>query len=291
MGESYVAKALTALIFGSPREMTNSEVLKVIEQFVDCAKLAHESGFSGVQLHGAHGYLLSQFLSPKTNLRTDEFGGTPKKRAEIVLRIIKRIREITGPKFCIGIKLNSVDVSDQGKENEEDTMVQVGLIIEEGIDFIEVSGGTFEDPRMMQNTSLVLEDKSTSKPIKASTLAREAFFLDFAQRLRQRYPKVPLMVTGGFRTRAGMKAALDSGACDIIGIARPAAVLPQLPNTILLNKDISDSDAQFHLKKIDLGFLLRCIPVKALGAGAEGDFYTSQIDRIGKGLQPENNLL
>jgi 2,4-dienoyl-CoA reductase-like NADH-dependent reductase (Old Yellow Enzyme family) len=278
-------------MFGTPHEMMRAEVDKAIQQFVEGAKQAHLAGFKGIELHGAHGYLIAQFLSPKTNLRTDEFGGTPTKRAEMVVRIIKGIRAATSPQFCIGIKMNSVDVSEQGNGGLEAGLKQMGLIIDAGVDFIEISGGSYENPSMLQvdpNAPTI----GTTTPVapartpKASTMTREAFFLDFAKTVRERHPKIPLMVTGGFRSRAGMEAALESGACDIIGIGRPAAVVPKLPKLILLNKEVSDADAKLQLRRVEMGWLMSKVPIKALGAGAESKYYGQQIQRMAKGLQP-----
>jgi 2,4-dienoyl-CoA reductase-like NADH-dependent reductase (Old Yellow Enzyme family) len=273
-------------MFGTPREMTHTEVIEAIQQFIDGARQAHIAGFKGIELHGAHGYLIAQFLSPKTNLRTDEFGGTPARRAEIVLRIIKGIRVATCSQFCIGIKMNSVDVSEQGDGGLQAGLEQMGLIIDAGVDFIEISGGSFENPTMFQVGGSTTASAAPAHIPKASTIAREAFFLDFAKTVRERYPKAPLMVTGGFRSRAGMEAALESGACDIIGIGRPAAVIPKLPNLILLNKEVIDTEAKIRLKRVEMGWLMRKVPIKALGAGAEGTYYGGQIGRMGKGLQP-----
>jgi 2,4-dienoyl-CoA reductase-like NADH-dependent reductase (Old Yellow Enzyme family) len=226
-----LARVTTNVMFGTPREMTHAEIIETIQQFIDGARQAYPSGFKGVELHGAHGYLIAQFLSPKVNLRTDEFGGTPAKRAEIVLRIIEGIRTTTSPQFCVGIKMNSVDVSEQGDGGLDACLEQMGLVVEAGIDFIEISGGSFE------NFSFLAVDPPADAmtppaglPIrKKSTIEREAYFLDFAKKVRKRYPEVPLMVTGGFRSRTAMEAALKGGACDIIGIGRPATMVPALP--------------------------------------------------------------
>jgi 2,4-dienoyl-CoA reductase-like NADH-dependent reductase (Old Yellow Enzyme family) len=283
LGSGYIARIATWVMFGTPREMTCTEITEAIQQFINGAKQAHLAGFKGVELHGAHRYLIAQFLSPKTNLRTDEFGGTPAKRAEIVLRIIKGIRAVTDRQFCVGIKMNSVDVSDHGNGGLEACLEQMGLIIDAGVDFIEISGGSYEKPSMFQvDLTAPAIGVTTAPPTgvrtpKASTMAREAFFLDF---------EIPLMVTGGFRSRKGMEAALESGACDIIGIGRPAAVVPKLPKTILLNKEVTDAEANFRLKRVKMGWLMGKVPIKALGAGAEGTYYGKQIRRMGKGLQP-----
>ncbi|KAA8566426.1 hypothetical protein EYC84_008991 [Monilinia fructicola] len=265
LGNSFIERAAAAFVFGTPRELTSDEISGpggIIDEFVACAKQSFEAGFKGVELHGAHGYLLAQFLSPESNLRSDEFGGTAKKRAEVVVRTISAIRQQTSKEFCIGIKMNSVDAS--SNESLTDTMEQIQYIVEAGIDFIEISGGNFENPR----------------------ISRESFFLEFAKSVRQRFPTVILMVTGGFRTRIGMEEAVQSGGCDLIGIARPAAVLPKLPREIILNKDIPDEEAKVTLAPLSVPFLVRHSPIKQVGAGFQSMYYASQIQRLAKGLLP-----
>lgn len=141
-------------------------------------------------------------------------------------------------------------------------MQQIRKIIDAGIDFIEVSGGSFEDPRMFA----VGSEKSTVKPDR--TIKREAYFLDFARAIRERFPDVILMVTGGFRSLAGMHAALADNACDLIGIARPAAVDPGWAHK-LLEVEIRGEQTEMRLNKVKVGWLLSKIPVGAVGAGAE----------------------
>lgn len=285
-GPSLIERLASAFLFGTPRAMTGDEVLEVVDQFVRAARQCEEAGFKGIELHGAHGYLLAQFLSPRTNLRTDEFGGSPAARAEVVLRIIKGIRAVTKPEFAIGIKMNSVDASTS--DSVEDTMIQIGLIVEAGIDFIEISGGTYENPRMMaEPTPLLSEATLSSAPeVKPSSSSRESFFLTFSGEVRNRFPKVHLMVTGGFRTRVGMEGALQSNACDLIGIGRPAAVLPDLPKKILLNPAVKDEDASVELQRLKEPWLVRMIPVKQVGAGYQSTYYAGQIQRMGIGLVP-----
>jgi 2,4-dienoyl-CoA reductase-like NADH-dependent reductase (Old Yellow Enzyme family) len=221
-------------------------------------------------------------LSPQTNLRTDEFGGSAAKRAEVIVRIIRQIREETSKEFCIGIKMNSVDAA--LSESISDVIEQVQLIVNAGIDFIEISGGTYENPRMMQEPS---EAAQPPEDVKKSTLQRESFFLQFAQTIREKFPKVILMVTGGFRTRQGMEAALQSGACDLIGIARPAAVLPRLPKEIILNtKEVPDDEAKVTLAPLHVPFIVRMLPIKPLGGGFQSTYYAGQIQRMAKGLKP-----
>jgi 2,4-dienoyl-CoA reductase-like NADH-dependent reductase (Old Yellow Enzyme family) len=186
-----LGRITTNVMFGTPREMTRPEIMETIQQFIDDAKQAYPAGFKGVELHGAHGYLMAQFLSPKTNVRTDEFGGTPPKRTKIVLRIIEGIRAATSSQFCVGIKMNSVDISEQGDGGLNAGLEQMGLVIKAGIDFIEISGGSFENFSFLEvdPPTVVLPTR------KKRTIEREAFFLDFAKRVRERYPNIPLMVT------------------------------------------------------------------------------------------------
>ncbi len=134
---------------------------------------------------------------------------------------------------------------------------------------------------------------STEKPTrktKQSTLQRESFFLSFAQTVRANFPNVVLIVSGGFRTRLGMISALESGGCDLIGLARPAAVLPRLPKEIILNENVKDEDAVVALKPVILprhySYLNWLLPVKIMGGGYASVYYAKQIQRMGDGLKP-----
>jgi len=293
LGESIIARTAVSLLFGTTREMTTDEITGpegIVAQFVEGSKQCYEAGFKGVELHASHGYLLAQFMSSTTNFRTDEFGGSAAKRVEVVLRIIREVRKATSPEFCIGIKLNSVDAA--SSESPEEVMEQISLINEAGVDFMEISGGTYENPRMMAgDVSEVDKDASKEPKTKQSTLLREAFFLQFAQEVRARFPKAVLMVTGGFRTRVGMEAALKSGGCDLIGLARPAAVLPKLPKEIILNEKISDEDARVVLAPVPTPGWIKWVPIKALGGGLQSKYYAGQIQRLAKGLRPVDSRI
>lgn len=144
LGPGLLAKLASALVIGTPREMSHADIEEVVAQFARAAKLSADAGFDGIELHAAHGYLLAQFLSPKSNKRTDEYGGTPQKAAKIVADIIRAARAVTPEGFTIGIKLNSVD--HQSDSALKDCIEQLRVITEAGIDFLEVSGGTYEDP-------------------------------------------------------------------------------------------------------------------------------------------------
>jgi 2,4-dienoyl-CoA reductase-like NADH-dependent reductase (Old Yellow Enzyme family) len=173
-----------------------------------------------------------------------------------------------------------------------DTIEQIGLIVEARIDFLEISGGTYEDPKMAAQ-----RDEATTpvKEQKQSTVQREAFFLSFAQTIRANFPKIVLIVSGGFRTRLGMEAALESGACDLIGLARPAAILPRLPKEIILNEGVEDEDAKLSLKPVSMpkvySYLNWLMPVKIMGGGYTSVYYAGQIQRMSDGLKPLDTRL
>ncbi|KAF4547883.1 NADH-dependent flavin oxidoreductase-like protein 3 [Elsinoe fawcettii] len=267
LGEGLLAKALSSLLFGTPKEMTHDDIRLVIEAFVDTAKLAADSGFKGVEIHSAHGYLLAQFLSADSNQRTDEYGGSGKGRAKLVVEVIEAIRRAVPKGFAVGIKLNSVD--HQSAAALEDCIEQLQLIAAAGIDFLEISGGSYENPKMFQQTLKSERSK-----------AREAFFIEFAKAIRTEVPNVPLMVTGGFRSRQGMEAAVANGDCDLVGLGRPAVVYPTLPKDIILNSDIKDEDAVLALETIEAPWILKKTGLKGVGAGAESMWYGKRINEM-----------
>ncbi|KAJ5368887.1 uncharacterized protein N7496_008647 [Penicillium cataractarum] len=278
IGDGLMEKVIACVTWSNPREMTRGDIERVIRQFVDTARLMADAGFSGVELHGAHGYLLDQFLNSKTNHRTDEYGGTPEKRARFVLDILTEIRKAVPPTFAIGIKLNSADHS---SSTFEETMTQIALLVSAGLDFLEISGGTYEDPQMMGYPNTSPQAQGTAKS--ARTAAREAFFLEFAHTVRERHPQLVLMLTGGFRTRAGAEAAINDGACDLVGIGRPAAVDPKFP-LLLLDEEVPDEKAVLLLEKAPVPWYAKWLPRNLIGAGAESTYYAGQIQRLAKGL-------
>lgn len=212
--------------FNTPRALNENEIHNIIRQFVTSAKLAKQAGFSGVQIHGAHGYLVSQFLSSRHNQRDDQWGGSLENRLRFVLEVYRAIRKEVGDDFPIGIKLNSADFM-KGGFTEEESMKVVQALSANGIDLIEISGGTYESPSMMG-------DKNKSEPVKESTLKREAYFMDYMVKARE-LVSTPLVVTGGFRTGLAMNEALNTSATDFIGIARTMAVDPDFPNKLIEN--------------------------------------------------------
>lgn len=245
--------------FNPPVALTEPQIENLIERFATSARIAQKAGFTGVQIHGAHGYLVSQFLSPHHNQRTDQWGGSLQNRARFVLEILRAMRAATGPAFPVSIKMNSADFQ-RGGFTEEESMQVAEMLADAGIDLIEISGGTYEMPQM------------TGVPLKASTVAREAYFLEYAEKIRARV-KTPLMVTGGFRSIDGMAQALQSGATDLVGIARPLAVVPDLPNR-LLRGEITRSDIKRRITGIKL------IDDMAM---METVWYAKQLERIAKG--------
>ena len=258
-----------ATTFGTPRELREDEILDIIQRFARAAQICELAGFEGVQLHGAHGYLISQFLSPLTNKRQDRWGGSIDNRMRFLLEIYQAVRAATSEDFIISVKLNSADFQ-RGGIREEDVIQVFKAIDAAGIDLIEVSGGTYEAPAMAG----VKAEKR-----KASTLAREAYFLEFAERIRKEV-RCHLMVTGGFRTVQGMNAALASGACDFIGIARPFAVEPDLAHRLLAGQDV-----RYGVDKIKTG-----IPLVDKMAIMEIIWYAAQFKDIAQGKQPNPKL-
>lgn len=210
--------------FNTPRALTDSEIHEVINKFALSAKLAKQAGFTGVQIHGAHGYLVSQFLSSRHNQRDDKWGGSLGNRLRFVLEVYRAIRKEVGNDFPVGIKLNSADFM-KGGFTEEESMQVVQTLSSDGIDLIEISGGTYESPSMMGS-------KNKTPPLKASTLKREAYFMDYMMKVRK-LVDTPLVVTGGFRTAPAMNDALQTFATDFIGIARTMAVDPDFPNRLI----------------------------------------------------------
>ncbi|KAJ5770655.1 uncharacterized protein N7511_002706 [Penicillium nucicola] len=278
VGDGLLERMVSCLAWSQPKEMTHADIERVIRQFVDTARLMADAGFSGVELHGAHGYLIDQFLNSKTNLRTDAYGGTPSKRARFVLDILTETRKVVPSTFCIGIKLNSADHS---SASFEETMTQIALLAEAGIDFMEISGGSYEDPKMMGYAKT--DTSVTEKPKSERTAAREAFFLEFSKEVRKRHPGLVLMLTGGFRTRAGAESAILDGACDLVGIGRPAAIDPKFP-LLLLDESVAEGDAVLPLNKAPVPWYTRFLPLHLVGAGAESTYYAGQIQRLAKGI-------
>jgi 2,4-dienoyl-CoA reductase-like NADH-dependent reductase (Old Yellow Enzyme family) len=270
--------------YGTPTPMTEENILDVIDRFVFTAKIARETGFTGVQFHSAHGYLLSEFLSPDINNRNDAWGGSIENRTRIHLEIIKRCRQEVGEDFPISVKLNSTDFQKGGFSPDES--IKVAQILENaGVDIIEISGGTYEQPKLIGIDASINPKRSEKR--KESTIAREAYFLEYAKDIRSAV-SLPLMVTGGFRTRDGIEDALRSNVCQIVGIGRPLCAdpycikkliagelenLPSFEKTLSLGPSILSPSSPFTLIKV----------INAFGAMA---WFYQQIKNMAKGLMP-----
>lgn len=210
-----------------PRAMREEEILDFIQRFAQTSRVAREAGFTGVQLHSAHGYLLSSFLSPVTNQRTDAWGGSLENRARFLIESIRATRKAVGADFPLCIKLNSDDFR-RGGFTFDECLKLVELLNAETLDLLEVSGGTYEQPKLLGADGRAAD----AVPLKDSTTRREAYFLEYAKAIRA-VAKMPILMPGGFRSRAGMEAALASGEVDVIGLARPLCTMPDLPRRLL----------------------------------------------------------
>ncbi len=275
--------------FGMPRALTGDEIKDIIKRFAHTAKIARDTGFTGVQIHGAHGYLISEFLSPDINQREDEWGGSLENRARLLLEVIRAVRKAVGKDFPISVKLNSADFQ-RGGFSHEDALDVVNLLNKEKIDLLEVSGGTYEQPRLVGLDNLTLNpDRAEQR--RESTLAREAYFLDYAENIRK-IAKMPLMVTGGFRSVSGMNAALGAGACDIIGIGRPFCAQPDIAN-VLLSGEADQAPMREKEMRIGPGWLGLNSPfrvVAALNGWGQQGWFCLQILRMGAGQDPDFKL-
>jgi len=213
------------MTFGKPRALSVEEIHDVVDRFAYGAEVLYNAGADGAQLHAAHGYLLSQFLSPRVNKRTDEYGGSFENRSRIVFEIIDAIKKrVSDPKFILSIKYNSHDFI-EGGFTKEDSQQMAKKLEDAGVELIELSGGTYE--------LMPLEEK------KESTLKREGFFIEFADKIRPSLTgRSVLAVTGGFRTLEGMGSAVRSKerTCDVVGLGRPLVFEPHFVAHLLAGK-------------------------------------------------------
>jgi 2,4-dienoyl-CoA reductase-like NADH-dependent reductase (Old Yellow Enzyme family) len=246
-----------------PRAMTEAEVLNVIDRFAHAASVVRDAGFTGLQIHAAHGYLISQFLSPRVNRRTDAWGGSLENRARLLLEIVARVRRAVGADFPLSIKLNSSDFQVGGLTNAESAQV-VTWLNTAGVDLLELSGGSWEQPRLIGLT--VQEDQGVDQP-KESTLRREAYFLETAARIR-RIATMPIMVTGGFRSVAAMNQALADGELDVVGLARPLVAEPELARALIEGAAVGADD---YIARLDPLHAMSWYYRQLIGLGAGDD--------------------
>jgi 2,4-dienoyl-CoA reductase-like NADH-dependent reductase (Old Yellow Enzyme family) len=246
-------------MFARPRAMSETQIAETVRRFANSAALAEQAGFTGVQIHAAHGYLISQFLSPLVNRREDGWGGRLENRARFLREIVGAVRRQVSPGFCVAVKLNSADFQ-RGGFSEEDAAEVVGILNHLDVDLVELSGGSYEAPAMQGRTA------------DGRTLAREAYFLDFARRLAK-VARMPLMTTGGIRRRAVAVSVLEQGV-EMVGMATALAMNPHLVNDWKTQPDLVAPG-------VDIGW-----KDKALVSLATMAVVKRQLRRLGSGKEP-----
>jgi 2,4-dienoyl-CoA reductase-like NADH-dependent reductase (Old Yellow Enzyme family) len=200
-----------------PRALSNDDVNTLIAGFANAARRLKNAGFDGVQLHGAHGYLLAQFLSPSRNRRDDRWGGDVERRSRFTRKVLEAVRIVVGADWPVMIKLNGNDFL-AGSTTEDDACHLAAGLAEDGIDAIEVSGGTGGSGKL------------GAVRTKIENEVDEAYFLPQAQVIRVAAPNVPLMLVGGIRSLETMEAVLAAGQADYFSMSRPLIREPDLPN-------------------------------------------------------------
>lgn len=247
-------------MFVAARALTGDEINGMITRFADAAEATQQVGFDGVEVHAAHGYLVSQFLSPITNLRDDEWGGALENRARLLLETIRAVRARVGKSFGVGVKLNSADFQ-KGGFDEADAKQVVKWLNKEKVDLVELSGGSYE--------SAALAGEPTDGEF-SSTIAREMYFIDFAKEIRK-IAKMPIMVTGGVTKCETVEQAIAGGCADIVGIAKAMAYVPALPNQWRagenLNIELPNLSWKNKLLKVMAGMAMTKEQLHLMGAG------------------------
>lgn len=246
--------------FAVPEAMTEDVIADVIRRFARSAQLGEQAGFTGVEIHAAHGYLLSQFLSPLSNRRTDAWGGSLENRARLLLEIVKAVRASVSPGFAVAVKLNSADFQ-RGGFSTDDARQVVEMLNHLSVDLVELSGGSYEAPAMQGQSR------------DGRTLAREAYFLEFARDIKT-VARMPLMITGGIRRRAVADQVLGSGI-DMVGIGTALAIDPHLPHDWRLGNDSAPELPPITWKNKTLASLANMAAVKF------------QLRRLSRGGRPD----
>ena len=272
--------------FATPTPLTIDEIKTAQAAFVHAARIAESTGFDGVQMHAAHGYLVSQFLSPLSNRRDDSYGGPLENRARFLIETVQEIRRAASKSFAVSVKLNSADFQKGGFDDDESAMVAKWLE-EAGVDLIEVSGGNYEQPRMI--------DFTRKDPLDAgkrdSTKRREAYFLDFVPKLRAKV-SIPVMVTGGFRTVAAMEQAVANDGVDMVGLGRPMVIDPDCAAKILAGQ-VSRLESRDDDLVIGNGLLGPRSPIsflRDLNAWGALGWYYEHMYSIADGKEPNFSL-
>lgn len=249
--------------FAVPRMMTTDLIAEVIGRFATSAQLGEQAGFTGVEIHAAHGYLVNQFLSPLTNQRTDQWGGSLENRARLLLEIVSAVRAVVSPHFAVAVKLNSADFQ-RGGFTTDDARQVVEMLGRLQVDLVELSGGSYEAPAMQGQAR------------DGRTLAREAYFLEFARDIKA-VAKMPVMVTGGIRRRPIVEQVLGADV-DMVGMATALAIDPYLPRDWRLGKDRAPELAPITWNNKVLASLANMAVVKF------------QLNKLSKGQTPNPNV-
>jgi 2,4-dienoyl-CoA reductase-like NADH-dependent reductase (Old Yellow Enzyme family) len=245
--------------FARPVAMTEAQIEETVGRFAATAALAEGAGFDGVEIHAAHGYLISQFLSPLVNMRDDRWGGSLENRARLLLDVVRAVRAAVGPTFAVAVKLNSADFQ-RGGFDADDARLVIAMLEPLGVDLVELSGGSYESPAM------------SGRPADDRTVAREAYFLDLAAELAEAGP-LPLMLTGGITRRETAEAVRASGVA-VVGMATAIALIPDLPRRWRAGEEAAD----------------RMRPVtwtdKTLASAAGMALVRHQMGRVTRGKEP-----
>jgi 2,4-dienoyl-CoA reductase-like NADH-dependent reductase (Old Yellow Enzyme family) len=248
--------------FARPRALTLAEIEEVRESFIEAGERVLTAGFAGVEVHGAHGYLLDSFLDPAHNRRTDAYGGSLENRARLLLEIVGGLRSALPPQAAIAVKLDS-------REGGDAELAQLSLLLEQaGADLLEISGGNYESPAMLGfNAAGAQIESEHESPFWNSAAAVSAV------------TAVPVMLTGGFRTRAEVDRALAGGVCEMVGVARPLAVRPALAGQFIRGEiDVLERPAP----RLGGSALMK----RQLGAAAGSGWHRIQLVRTAAGKPP-----
>ena len=249
--------------FAVPRMMIADLIAEVVRRFATSARLGEQAGFTGVEIHAAHGYLVNQFLSPLTNQRTDQWGGSLENRARLLLEIVSAVRAVVSPQFAVAVKLNSADFQ-RGGFTTDDARQVVEMLGRLQVDLVELSGGSYEAPAMQGQAR------------DGRTLAREAYFLEFARDIKA-VARMPVMITGGIRRRPIVEQVLGTGV-DMVGMATALAIDPFLPRDWRLGKDSAPQLAPIAWKNKMMASLANMAVVKF------------QLNKLSKGQTPNPNV-
>lgn len=286
VGPSAVAMKMPGGLFGKPRALTADEIHEIIGRFAVSAGELCAAGFDGVQVHAAHGYLVSEFLNPLANKRDDDWGGSLENRARLLIEIVRAVRGAIGPDKALSVKLNSSDFQ-KGGFSFDDCQRVVAMLDAETVDLLEISGGNYEQPRMLGFDGLepVFEDR-----VRESTRAREAYFMGYAEEVIKT-ANTPLMVTGGFRTRQAMEAAIDEGVA-MIGIGRPLCIHPDAANRLLTGEwdRLAAPEKDFRLGPGWLGPHSSNDLIKAANGFAAMSFFYRNIIRMADGKPAKRRM-